>query len=81
MRDPGSSERPVQPGPGLPRPGPRRGQHAGRQVKPGLRDAAVKQPAEQFLTEPALPVLAGPGGSAVIGQVLQPNGGVTRTRA
>ena len=27
------------------------------------------------------PALAGPDGSAVIGQVLQPNGGVTRTRA
>jgi 2-hydroxycyclohexanecarboxyl-CoA dehydrogenase len=25
--------------------------------------------------------LAGPGSGAVIGQVLQPNGGVTRTRA
>jgi 2-hydroxycyclohexanecarboxyl-CoA dehydrogenase len=29
----------------------------------------------------AVAFLAGPGGSAVIGQILQPNGGVTRTRA
>jgi NAD(P)-dependent dehydrogenase (short-subunit alcohol dehydrogenase family) len=29
----------------------------------------------------AVSFLAGPGSSAVIGQVLQPNGGVTRTRA
>ncbi|HEY4853525.1 MAG TPA: SDR family oxidoreductase [Streptosporangiaceae bacterium] len=29
----------------------------------------------------AVAFLAGPGGNAVIGQVLQPNGGVTRTRA
>jgi len=25
--------------------------------------------------------LAGPGSSAIVGQILQPNGGVTRTRA
>jgi NAD(P)-dependent dehydrogenase (short-subunit alcohol dehydrogenase family) len=29
----------------------------------------------------AVSFLAGPGSSAVVGQVLQPNGGVTRTRA
>jgi NAD(P)-dependent dehydrogenase (short-subunit alcohol dehydrogenase family) len=29
----------------------------------------------------AVAFLAGPGSGAVIGQVLQPNGGVTRTRA
>jgi len=29
----------------------------------------------------AVAFLAGPGGSAMIGQILQPNGGVTRTRA
>jgi NAD(P)-dependent dehydrogenase (short-subunit alcohol dehydrogenase family) len=29
----------------------------------------------------AVAVLAGPGSSAIVGQILQPNGGVTRTRA
>jgi NAD(P)-dependent dehydrogenase (short-subunit alcohol dehydrogenase family) len=29
----------------------------------------------------AVAFLAGPGGSAVVGQILQPNGGVARTRA
>jgi NAD(P)-dependent dehydrogenase (short-subunit alcohol dehydrogenase family) len=29
----------------------------------------------------AIAYLAGPGSSAVVGQILQPNGGVTRTRA
>jgi NAD(P)-dependent dehydrogenase (short-subunit alcohol dehydrogenase family) len=41
----------------------------------------VRQLASPADIAAAVAFLAGPGSGAVIGQVLQPNGGVTRTRA
>ncbi len=42
---------------------------------------AVRQTARAEDIAAAVAFLAGPGSGAVVGQVLQPNGGVTRTRA